>query len=241
MPACRCALPPSLTTFSREFTVAAGRFGPGHLGELTQVVPFELVDAVLEETRCVQRRLRDLPTRVGVYFLLAMCPFPEVGYRLVWQKLTATLAGAGMEIAWPTAKALRDLRRRVGTEPVRRLFEVLAGPLARPTTPGVRFGPFRTVSFDGCSSIKLPDSDRNVDRFGPQSCGGYPMLELMTLVETGTRALIGAVFGPTDMGETAYARRLHHLGPDMLVLWDKGFDADAFLAAVSGTGAQFLG
>lgn len=186
MPACHCVLSPGLTTLSREFTVAAGRFGPGHLGELTQVVPFDLVDAVLDETRCVQRRLRDLPTRVGFYFLLAMCLFPEVGYRLVWQKLTAALAGAGLEIAWPSAKALRDLRRRVGSAPVHRLFEVLAGPLARPTTP-VRFGPFRTVSFDGCSSIKLPDSERNVERFGPQSRGGYPMLELMTLVETGTR------------------------------------------------------
>lgn len=41
-------------------TVAAGRFAPGHLGELTGVVPFELVDAVLAETRTVQRRLRDL-------------------------------------------------------------------------------------------------------------------------------------------------------------------------------------
>jgi hypothetical protein len=62
--------------------VAGGRFAPGHLGELTTVVPFELVDAVLAETRAVQRRLRDLPSRVGVYFLLAMCLFPEVGYGL---------------------------------------------------------------------------------------------------------------------------------------------------------------
>lgn len=94
------------------------------------------------------------------------------------------LAGAGLEIAWPSTKALRDLRRRVGSAPVHRLFEVLAGPLARPTTPGVRFGPFRTVFFHGCSSIKRPDSERNVDRFGPQSRGGYAVLELMTPVET---------------------------------------------------------
>lgn len=243
MPARHCVLSPGLTTFSRVFTVAGGRFAPGHLGELTRVVPFDLVDAVLEETRSVQRRLRDLPSRVGVYFLLAMCLFPEVGYRLVWQKLTAGLAGwAGLEVAWPTAKALRDLRRRVGVSPMRRLFEVLSGPLAQPTTKGVRFGPFRTVSFDGCSSIKVPDSGRNLARFGSPGHGGYPMLELMTLVETGTRALIGAVFGPTCEGETAYARRLlHHLGPDMLVLWDKGFDGNDFLACVAGTGAQFLG
>ncbi|MGW7754998.1 IS4 family transposase [Streptomyces violaceusniger] len=242
MPARHCALPPGLTTLSREFTVAEGRFAPGHLGELTQVIPFDLVDALLDETRCVQRRLRDLPSRVGVYFLLAMCLFPEVGYRLVWSKLTAALTGGRLTVPEPTAKALRDLRRRVGAEPMRRLFEVLAGPLARPMTHGVRFGPFRMVSFDGCSSIKLPDSERNAEWFGPGSRGGYPMLELMTLVETGTRALIGAVFGPTSDGETAYARQLlHHLGPDMLVLWDKGFDANAFLAAVADTGAKFLG
>jgi hypothetical protein len=68
------------------------------------------------------------------------------------------------------------------------------------------------------------------------------MVELLTLVATGTRALIGAVFGPTSVGETEYVRRLlHHVRPDMLILWDKGFDANAFLAAVAGTGAQFLG
>jgi Insertion element 4 transposase N-terminal len=39
-------------------TVAAGAFVPGHLGELTRIVPFELVDEVLEETGGRERRLR---------------------------------------------------------------------------------------------------------------------------------------------------------------------------------------
>jgi hypothetical protein len=64
--------------------VAAGAFAPGHLGELTRVVPFELVDAVLEETCARERRL---PSRVGVYFLLAMCLFPRPGYLGVRGKL----------------------------------------------------------------------------------------------------------------------------------------------------------
>ncbi|WP_457513941.1 transposase domain-containing protein [Streptomyces sp. TE33382] len=220
--------------------MAAGRFAPGHLGELTSIVSFELVDAVLSETRTVQRRLRDLPSRVGVYFLLAMCLFPEIGYRLVWDKLIAGLSG--MPVVRPSVKALRDLRRRLGSPPVRALFEVLAGPLAQPTTPGLRFGPFRTVSFDGCSSIKVPDSERNRGWLGRCPHGGYPQVELMTLVETGTRAVIGAVFGPTREGETLYATRLlHHLGPEMLVLWDRGFDGNDFLAAVHATGARVLG
>ncbi|MBB2747106.1 UNVERIFIED_ORG: hypothetical protein FHR35_006985 [Microbispora rosea subsp. rosea] len=142
----------------------------------------------------------------------------------------------------PTAKALRDLRRRVGSAPMRCLFEVLCGPLAQPRTPGVRFGPYRTVSFDGCSSLKAPGTAPQPGLAGSPGHRGYPQLELMTLVESGTRALIGAVFGPTGEGETGYAwRLLHLLKPDMLVLRDKGFDSNAFLAQVAATGAQILG
>ncbi|MFD4456826.1 transposase [Nocardia sp. NPDC058480] len=62
------------------------------------------------------------------------------------------------------------------------------------------------------------------------------------MVETGTRAVIGAVFGPTDLGETGYAAKLLHLlRPDMLVLWDRGFDSNDFLVNVAATGAQVLG
>ena len=59
-------------TITHAVTAAAGVFAPGHVGELTQYLPFELVDDVLEQTKTVQRRLRDLPSRTGVYFLLAL-------------------------------------------------------------------------------------------------------------------------------------------------------------------------
>ena len=143
----------AVTTITTTITVAAGVFAPGHLGELTRVVPFELVDAVLEEAGGRERRLRLLPSRVGVYFLLAMCLFPRPGYRGVWGKLTAALGGLGLAV--PSAKALRDLRRRIGTAPVKALFEMLAGPLGQPRTPGMMFGRYRTVAFDGCRSLKV--------------------------------------------------------------------------------------
>ena len=138
------------TTITYAITVAAGEYAPGHLGELTQYLPFELVDAVLEETRAVQRRLRDLPSRVGVYFVLALPMFPDLGYLRVWGKLTAGLAG--LYLPRPSEKALRDLRRRLGPAPLKALFEVVAGPLAQPHTPGVRFAGLRTVAFDGLNS-----------------------------------------------------------------------------------------
>lgn len=55
----------STICLSRSITVAGGVFAPGHLGELTQQVPFELVDAVLAETGAVQQRLRDLRRQIG--------------------------------------------------------------------------------------------------------------------------------------------------------------------------------
>ena len=98
------------TTITRSVTVSAGVFAPGHLGELTQYLPFELVDDVLAQTRTVQRRLRDLPSRVGVYFVLALGMYPRLGYARVWDKLTAGMEG--LPVPSPSEKALRDLRRR---------------------------------------------------------------------------------------------------------------------------------
>ncbi|MGW3208380.1 transposase domain-containing protein [Streptomyces sp. NPDC001135] len=68
-------------------------FAPGHLGELTQVVPFELVDAVLDEAGRTECRLRRLPSRVGVYFVMALGLFGHVGAGLVRQKLIHGLSG----------------------------------------------------------------------------------------------------------------------------------------------------
>jgi hypothetical protein len=219
------------TTITHAVTVAAGVFAPGHLGELTQYLPFELVDDVLEQTRTVQRRLRDLPSRTGVYFLLTLAMFPRLGYARVWDKLTAGLAG--LAVPRPSEKALRDLRRRLGPAPMKALFEVVAGPLAQPATPGVRFGGLRTVAFDGCNSLKVPDTDRNRSWLGRiryrMGFAGYPTLRLMTLAETGTRGLLGAALGSAAEGdEASLARRLLPLlRPGMLVLLDRAFDANA--------------
>jgi hypothetical protein len=229
-----------VTTITRTITVAVGVFAPGHVGELTRVVPFELVEAVLEETGARERRLRLLPSRVGVYFVLAMCLFPRPGYLGVWAKLTAALG-----LASPSAKALRELRRRIGIAPLKALFEILAGPLGQPHTPGIMFRGYRTVSFDGCKSIRVPDTAKNRAWLGKQNASngetGYPALALMTLVETGTRALLGAVFGQGADGETGQARELLSLlDKTMLLLMDRGFDGGEFLAAAAATKAQFL-
>jgi hypothetical protein len=122
--------------------------------------------------------------------LLALGLFPRPGYLGTWGRLTAALDGLGL--AAPSPKALRDLRRRLGIAPLKALFEVLAGPLGQPRTPGVMFGRYRTVASGGCRTIKVPDTPRNRGWLGKMNAArgvtGYPVIQLMTLCETGTRA-----------------------------------------------------
>jgi Insertion element 4 transposase N-terminal/Transposase DDE domain len=231
------------SVISRAVGGAEGRFAPGHLGELTQQVPFEMVDAVLEETRRVQRRVRDLPARVVVYLVLAGCLFPELGYCRVWDRLVAGLGGAP---ARPTAGAMRQARARLGPEPLRALFALLKGPAAMPAgTAGVRWRGLLPVAIDG-TIMTVADTAANLGVYSRQKGGrtggsSYPLLRLVALVSCGTRSVVGAVFGPASAGETTCAARLlDALAAGMLLLGDRGFGAGFLAAQVKGTGADFL-
>jgi hypothetical protein len=234
----------AMVTVPRPVTVAAGAFAPGHLGELTRYLPFELVDDVLESTGAVQKRMRALPSRVGMYFVLTMTLFPGIGYLKVWGKMTAALEG--LALARPSEKALRDLRRRLGPAPVRLLFETIAGPLAPPWVPGVSYRGLRTVAFDGLNSIKVPDSDRNQSWLGKtmtrMGLAGYPAMRIVALAETGTRGLLGAVIGGRgERSEVPLARKLVPLLREgMLLLADRAYDAADLLKKVAATGAHVL-
>ncbi|UWZ36389.1 IS4 family transposase [Dactylosporangium roseum] len=230
------------SVITRVVRVAAGPFAPGHLGELTQQVPFEMVDAVLAQTRCMQRRVRDLPSRVVVYLLLAGCLFAELGYRQVWQRLVAGLDG--LPVAYPSEAALTKARQRVGPQPLRALFDLLRGPAAAMAGP-VRWRGLLVCAIDG-TMLFAADSAANLTRFSKQRGGrtggsGYPMLRLVTVMACGTRSVMDAVFGAITCGETTYARDLlARLPAGVLLLADRNFAAGHLLKIVTGRQAHLL-
>ena len=227
----------------RTLMVASGRFAPGHLGELTQQVPFELVDAVLAQTGRTQSRVRDLPARVVVYLLLAGCLFAELGYGQVWQRLCAGLDG--LTVAAPTASALTQARRRLGPAPLRGLFALLCGPAPVAATPGVRVGGLLVCAIDG-TTLSVADTPQNLGVFttqpGHHGGSGYPLLRLVALVACGTRSLIEVVYGPTSSGETTMCERLvGSLHAGMLVLCDRNLTTNTLTRRIAATDAHLLG
>ncbi|MFY1669539.1 transposase domain-containing protein [Plantactinospora sp. WMMB334] len=153
---------------TRSVTVAAGVFAPGHLGELTRLVPFDMVDEVLTATRRVQQRVRLLPARVVVYPLLAGCLFAELGYQQVWQQLTAGLTG--LDLTEPTSSALRQAaRQRLGPAPLRALFDLLRGPAATTTTRAIRWRGLLLTVIDG-TVLTIADAPAVLARYPKQHC-----------------------------------------------------------------------
>jgi hypothetical protein len=92
-----------------------GRFAPGYIGELTQLVPFEMVDEALAG-RC-SLGLRDLPSRVVVYLLWPPVCSQRWDIWEVWRKLAATLADIPT-VTLPSA-GWRKPRRQIGVAPLR--------------------------------------------------------------------------------------------------------------------------
>jgi hypothetical protein len=232
----------SQSVITRRIVVAGGVFAPGHLGELTRIVPFEMVDAVLAECHCVQRRVRKLPARVVVYVLLAAALFEPAGYPAVWRKLTSALEGTAAKV---TAAALWQARTRLGPAPLQALFDLLRGSAAAPRTAGSWWRGLLVCAIDG-TTLDVPDTPGHRARLGKGSnqytaASGYPQIRLVALVACGTRAIIDAVFGPTADGEAVYlARLLRSLHAGMIVLLDRGLSSNALLAAIAGTDAGFL-
>src|SRR3954447_8044877 len=215
------------------------------LGVLTAQIDPALVDDVVAAAGASQRRVRLLPARAVVYFVLALCLFSASdaasppGYRSVLRSLTTGLRHLPNAGKIPSSPALTRARQRLGAEPLRLLFERLRGPRATPVTPGAFAFGRRLVAWDG-TGIDAPDTAANAAEFGRAGGAGHPQLRLLTLLECGTHAVLGAVFDGFDRAsEPVLARRLlDRLGPGMLLLADRNFCGHQLWGLAAATGAD---
>jgi hypothetical protein len=226
------------------------------IGVLTWVVDPGLVDEAVGDGLAWEMRLRALPSRLGVYFVLGLCLFSGEPYGQVLRQLTAGLQTALGAVGWrvPASTALTGVRRRVGEKPLESLFRRLCSALSPGRSPWSHHGGLLVVAWDG-TAMDACDSPANVAAFGKPGIGARrgqragpvaacPQIRLVTLVACGTRALLDAAIGPwrgKGTGERALARQLTgSLRTGMLLLADRGFYSYGLWRAAAGTGAQLL-
>jgi hypothetical protein len=222
------------------------------LGVLTEEISPELVDEVVAATGCGERRVRLLPARAVVYFVLALCLFSgsdsagPPGYRAVLRAMTEKLRHLPDLCAQrlPTSSALSRARQRLGSKPLQMLFERCCGALATTTTAGAFAFGLLLVAWDG-TALDVPDTPENAAQFGFTGKGGvnqsgHPQVRLMALTECGTHALIDAAFDSvTAFSEQRLARRLlAALRPGMLLLADRNFSGYELWGLARATGAH---
>jgi len=216
-------------------------------GFLAAFFPADVVEAVVTETGRRERRSRLLPSRLVVYYVLAMALYPSEGYRELFRLLVEGLGplDASLPLEAPVKSAFSKARERVGSEPLKRLFEVSLVPLAAPGAPGAWFSSWRVMSVDG-STLEVADTPENLARFGRPGVSrgersAYPRLRWVALSEVGTRAVVGLTVGAYGEGETTLARPLlGRLQPGMLCLADRSYFGYALWREALASGADLL-
>jgi hypothetical protein len=213
------------------------------------VFPPELVDRVVLEAGRLEQRHRLLPARVVVYYVLAMALFADASYEEVMRALVEGLSWAsGWRQVWevPAKGSIFKARSRLGREPLERLFEAVARPLASEATRAAFYRQWRLMSVDG-TCLDVADTPANEQEFGRpgtgrgQGVGAFPQLRLVALSEAGTHAICGAALGPLRSSENELAETLlGRLEPEMLCLADRGFYSFDRWQKARRTGAQLL-
>jgi hypothetical protein len=240
---CGVARPGRPRKTEREFAVA-DVLG---FGFLAAFFPPALIDRVLLETGRVEQRLRLLPSKLVVYYVLAMALYASEGYRELFRLLSEGLRSLdpALAVVVPQKSAFSKARERVGSEPLRRLFEEVARPMAEARTLGAWYRSWRVMSIDG-STLEVPDTLENAERFGRPGVSrgersAYPRLRWVALGEVGTRAIVGLSVGALREAEVMLAKPLlARLEAGMLCVCDGAyFGFDAWQRSRSG-GAELL-
>lgn len=215
------------------------------LGVLAARFHRDLLEEVINDTGCREKRTRRLPAHVMIRYVIAMGLFAGESCEEVMRRLVGSLKKMG---SWsgdwqvPTPSAITQARQRLGAEPLKELFGRAAVPVAQSGTKGAWLARRRLMAIDG-SSFDVADTAENVAYFGRMGSGlkasAYPKLRVTALVECASHAVVGAVLGSCRTGERTQAADLVGLlSPGMLLLADSGFYSWKLFNSFADTGGD---
>lgn len=211
--------------------------GPRGLARFEASLDPEWIQEALTATGTASVRRRKFPAEQAIWLVIGMALFEDRPISAVIDHLDLVLPGKGTLSPGAIPKA----RDRLGSEPLKHLFDKLAATWAAPED-SQRWRGLALLGVDG-THLRVQDSDDNLAHFGKPSNqhgdGGYPQLRLATLVDLGTRLLVDAEFGPFTVSENELAKPLFAKIPNnSLTIVDRGFYGYYLLATIVGKGAD---
>jgi hypothetical protein len=174
------------------------------LGVLTSVFPRPVVAAAVDAAGVREQRSRVLTAELTAYYALGCALWQQESHEEVWEQLTEGLAwldDAGADDDYmPASSSISEAKERLGSEPLRLLFEHAAVPLAGEGMAGEGMAGAwwrgrRKVAVDGFV-LDAPDSRGNRTVLGGPSNGAgpgpFPQARVVAAAECGTGSILGA-------------------------------------------------
>lgn len=217
------------------FAAAATYAKPEQFETFRRHLDARWIEEALSATGAATVRRRRLPVEEVVWVVLGMALFRDRSIEDVVSKLDLALPG-GSTVA---RSSVSDARQRLGSEPMKWLFERSAAAWAHPSADAHRWRGLALYGMDG-TSVRVPDTPENREFFGGQSGrkgseSGYPMARIVALMVLRSHVLAGAWFGPyVGTNELAPAKDLQASIPDnTLTIVDRGFLAASMLLGIA--------
>lgn len=228
------------TTMHHVLANGSSKLGPAILSHLKFR---EKAAAALDETGRWEKRKRALGALLRITLLIFMPLYRSLSIQNVLKKVLSLMREIEPELSLVavTPEAVCHGRKRLGVEPIAVLFNSFAAEVR----PAASLFGLRTWGYDGVR-FTLPDTPANVAAYGrPKASRGkaaFPQMLAVALVSTQTREIRDVAMGRCTDSERELARRfVQHLGPNDLVMKDRGCSSVAQFAAFLANGTHVLG
>lgn len=204
-------------------------------------VPHQIRQVIHATADDCQWRTSPLPRELVFWLLVAMALHRGKSIPDAFASLLADCRGRrlGFPLRPVTDGALAHARQRLGHQPFKTFFRRMAARVRPPPS----FHGLSVWALDG-TRINVADRPANEEKFGrPEGSArsGYPQLHLLTLGCTLSHMVRAATWCRVPPDERGAARELiAHLGPQDLVLMDRGLYAAWLLEEIRRRGAHFL-
>jgi hypothetical protein len=206
---------------------------------LGEHLPVDWVEAALVASDKASIRQRRLPAQQVVWLVIALALYRHKSVKEIVDTLDLALPELADRCI--TSSATTQARQRMGSEPLRWLFERSAQQWISQDQDRFLFHGLNLLAMDG-TTLRLADSAANREHFGAQNyadakVASYPQARGVTLMMLATQLIRDARFGSYKTGETTFAHELLASIPDdSLTVIDRGFLSAQLLCNLVGAG-----